>query len=268
MQRSIPKARSPPPRTGAASSRAIPSSAAGRRRGSIVSGGLCARASPRHQGASACSTSGIGSMGLYRSLEDELMSRIRLTGISESQQHDAADPWVARHAIEIAVGPDLAPLANVAAASQDRIVCTYVLDYLSDPMRSDALIAFARVMLPGAKLVLVLHHPHGRRANKFRRSRPYWPMAHDVYAHLLGGLIRTSERAAARGRSLAGHDLRARRAIPRLPHVLSEDGAALRVRAVQARAVRGARSGAARVRAGRARARARTRDDLRCAASD
>ena len=127
---------------------------------------------------------GIGSMGLYRSLEDELMRRIQLTGTSESQQRHATDPWIARHAIEIAIGPGVSPIANVATASQDRVVCTYVLDYVSDAMRSDALNAFARIMRPGAKLALVLHHPRGRRADKFRRSQPYWPMARDVYAQL------------------------------------------------------------------------------------
>lgn len=130
---------------------------------------------------------GIGSLGLYRSLEDELMERIQLTGISESLQHDAADPWLACHSIEVAIGPGLAPLAHVPAASQDRVVCTYVLDYLSDQMRADALAAFARVMAMGAKLVLVLHHPRGRRAEKFRRSQPFWSMARAVYDHLSNG---------------------------------------------------------------------------------
>jgi SAM-dependent methyltransferase len=130
---------------------------------------------------------GIGSMGLYRALEDDLMRRIEVTGISESPQHDPADPLLARHAIEIAVGPGLSPLTWVADGSQDRVVCSYVFDYLSDPMRAEALRAFARVLAGGGKLLLVLHHPRGRRADKFRRSRPYWPMARALYERLSSG---------------------------------------------------------------------------------
>jgi SAM-dependent methyltransferase len=130
---------------------------------------------------------GIGSMGLYRALDEGLMRRMRLLGISESQQHDAADPLLARYAIDIAIGPGLAPLAQVPAQSRDRVVCSYVLDYLSDQARRDALAAFARIMADGAKLVLVLHHPYGRRAEKFRRSRAYWPQARALYEQLRSG---------------------------------------------------------------------------------
>jgi SAM-dependent methyltransferase len=130
---------------------------------------------------------GIGSMGLYRALDDELMRRMRLLGISESQQHDAADSLLARYAIDIAIGPGLTPLAQVPAQSRDRIVCSYVLDYLTDQARREALAAFARVMADGAKLVVVLHHPYGRRAEKFRRSRAYWPEARTLYEHLRSG---------------------------------------------------------------------------------
>jgi SAM-dependent methyltransferase len=128
---------------------------------------------------------GIGSMELYRSLGDDVMRRIELTGISESPQHDAADPLFARYPIDIAIGPGLSPLALVPAQSQDRVVCSYVFDYLGDEMRSEALQAFARVMAEGAKLLLILHHPRGRRADKFRRSQPYWPVARAIYEQLL-----------------------------------------------------------------------------------
>lgn len=130
---------------------------------------------------------GIGSLGLYRALDDDLLRRIELTGTSESQQHDPGDPLLARHAIEIAIGPGLSPLAGVATASQDRVVCSYVFDYLSDQERCDALDAFARVLAPGGKLLLVLHHARGKRADKFRRSRRYWPMARAVYERLQRG---------------------------------------------------------------------------------
>ncbi len=128
---------------------------------------------------------GIGSMGLYRSLEDELMRRVTLTGVSESLQHDPADPLLARYPIEIAIGPGLSPLAKMPSASQDRVVCSYVFGYLSDQMRADALRAFARVLVGGGKLILVLHHPRGKRADKFRRSQPYWQQARELYRQLL-----------------------------------------------------------------------------------
>jgi hypothetical protein len=130
---------------------------------------------------------GIGSLGLYRALDDDLMRRLRITGVSESQQHDPEDPLLARHAIDVAIGPGLSPLAQVPAGSQDRLVCSYVFDYLSDRTRSEALRAFARVLAGGAKLLLVLHHPRGKRADKFRRSRPYWRMARVLYEWLSNG---------------------------------------------------------------------------------
>jgi SAM-dependent methyltransferase len=128
---------------------------------------------------------GIGSLGLYRALGDGLMRRLQLTGTSESQQHDAADSLLARYAIELAIGPGLAPLAALPDGSQDRVVCSYVLDYLSDRARADALRAFARVLTDEGKLLLVLHHPRGKRADKFRRSRSYWPIARALYERLL-----------------------------------------------------------------------------------
>jgi SAM-dependent methyltransferase len=130
---------------------------------------------------------GVGSMGLYRSLGDELMRRITLSGISESPQHDPADPLFARYRIRIAIGPGLSPLAHILSHSQDQVVCTYVFAYLDAPQRAAALAAFTRVLVPGGRLILVLHHPHGERARKFRRAEPYWPKAHRLYALLLQG---------------------------------------------------------------------------------
>lgn len=130
---------------------------------------------------------GIGSMGLYRSLDDDLMRRITLIGLSESPQHDPADPLLARYRIRIAIGPGVAAFADVAPRSQDRVVCTYVFAYLAVSQRAQALAAFARVLVPGGKLVLALHHPRGERARKFRRSEPYWPKARQLYERLLQG---------------------------------------------------------------------------------
>jgi hypothetical protein len=42
-------------------------------------------------------------------------------------------------------------------------------------------------MVGGAKLTLVLHHPRGQRAQKFRRSEPYWQEARACYERLLEG---------------------------------------------------------------------------------
>jgi SAM-dependent methyltransferase len=130
---------------------------------------------------------GIGSLGLYRALGDGLMRRLQLTGTSESQQHDTADSLLARHAVEIKIGPGLSPLAPLSDGSQDRVVCSYVFDYLSDRARAEALGAFARVLVDGGKLLLVLHHPRGKRAEKFHRSRPYWSMARSLYEQLRSG---------------------------------------------------------------------------------
>jgi len=158
---------------------------------------------------------GIGNLGLYRALEDELMRRIELIGISESLQHDPADPLLARHAIDVVIAPGLSPLAQVLAGSQDRVVCSYVFDYLSDPARAGALCAFARVLAGGGKLLLVLHHPRGKRAEKVRRSRRYWPRARRLYELLLSG--RHAEASALLNeltawlRAAFGHDHRYRR---------------------------------------------------------
>ena len=130
---------------------------------------------------------GIGSLGLYRALDDTLMRRLSLTGISESQQHSAADPLLDRYPVRIAVGPGLSPLRGIADQSQDLVLCTYVFAYLDARMRRDALAAFARLLVPGGRLVLVLHHPRGERARKFHASEPYWPSVRLLYERLLTG---------------------------------------------------------------------------------
>ena len=127
---------------------------------------------------------GIGNMGLYRVFDDRLMRRIALTGISESQQHAADEPMISRYRIHIETGPSLTPCARVADHSQDVVVCTYVFAYLVTQTRADALAAFARLLVPGGKLVLVLHHPRGERAQKFQRSQPFWPSARQLYEYL------------------------------------------------------------------------------------
>jgi SAM-dependent methyltransferase len=130
---------------------------------------------------------GIGNLGLYRAFDDSLMQRISLTGITESQQHTAEDPLLARHRIRIETGPGLSPCARVSNSTQDCVVCTYVFAYLDAQTRADALACFARVLVPGGKLVLVLHHPRGERARKFRCAEPYWPSARSLYERLLEG---------------------------------------------------------------------------------
>jgi SAM-dependent methyltransferase len=128
---------------------------------------------------------GVGSLGLYRALDEPLMQRIALIGITESQQHAADEPLLARHRIEIATGPGLSPLAAVARESQDYVLCTYVFAYLSAAARAEALAAFARVLVPGGRLLLVLHHPRGERARKFARAERFWPGANELYERLL-----------------------------------------------------------------------------------
>jgi len=131
---------------------------------------------------------GIGSLDLYRSLEGSgLLERISLTGISESQQHDDDDPLLARYRIRIALGPGLSPLTDIPQGSQDHVLCTYVFAYLSQEARSEALRAFARVLVPNGKVTLVLHHARSERARKFRRSEPYWQKAGQLYDRLLEG---------------------------------------------------------------------------------
>lgn len=128
---------------------------------------------------------GIGNLGLYRVLDHDLMRRITLLGISESQQHDAADPLFDRSRIQILIGPGLTPFARVAPRSQDHAVCTYVFAYLSEQARAEALQCLARVLVPGGRLTLVLHHPRGARARKLQASASYWPAARTLYARLL-----------------------------------------------------------------------------------
>ena len=130
---------------------------------------------------------GIGSLGLYRALDDSLMQRLALTGISESPQHASADPLFERHPIRIEIGPGLSPLDRIADGSQDIVLCTYVFAYLDVRMRNDALAAFARVLAPGGHLLLVLHHPRSERARKFRAAEPYWPSLRLLYERLLTG---------------------------------------------------------------------------------
>jgi SAM-dependent methyltransferase len=128
---------------------------------------------------------GVGSLGLYRALDEPLLQRIELTGITESQQHTPDDPLLARHRIAIATGPGLSPLADVANESQDYVLCTYVFAYLSAATRAQALDAFARVLAPGGRLLLVLHHPQGERARKFARAERFWPLTNELYERLL-----------------------------------------------------------------------------------
>lgn len=130
---------------------------------------------------------GIGNMGLYRMFDDGLMRRISLTGISESRQHSADDPLLERYPIRIMTGPDLSPCARVSSRSQDFVLCTYVFAYLDAQTRTDALAVFARMLVPGGRLLLVLHHPRSERARNFRRAEPYWPRARSLYQRLLEG---------------------------------------------------------------------------------
>jgi hypothetical protein len=137
---------------------------------------------------------GVGSLGLYRALDDDLMRRIELLGFSPSQQHDPADPLLARHAIEIVVGRGLSPLAKVPAASQDRVVCSYVFDYLSDPARCGVLHAFARVLRGGGKLLLILHHPRGKRdRQRAMACETLRPIEHPASELALPGALRLSD---------------------------------------------------------------------------
>jgi SAM-dependent methyltransferase len=128
---------------------------------------------------------GIGNLALYRALDPDLMRRITLLGITESQQHDTDDPLFDRSRIEILIGPGLEPFARVARESQHHVVCSYVFAYLDEPTRAQALQRFARVLVPGGRLTLVLHHPRGARARKLQASAPYWPAARTLYACLL-----------------------------------------------------------------------------------
>lgn len=130
---------------------------------------------------------GIGNMGLYRVFDDSLMRRISLTGISESQQHSTDDPLLERYSITIETGRGLTPCARVASRSQDFVVCTYVFAYLDVQTRAHALAVFARMLVSGGRLVLVLHHPHGERARNFRRAETFWPKARSLYERLLEG---------------------------------------------------------------------------------
>jgi SAM-dependent methyltransferase len=128
---------------------------------------------------------GAGNLGLYRALDPDLMRRITLLGISESPQHDPDDPLFDRCRIQILIGPGLQPFARVAAESQDHVVCSYVFAYLNERTRARALQRFARVLVPGGRLTLVLHHPRGARARKLQASAPYWPALRTLYARLL-----------------------------------------------------------------------------------
>lgn len=130
---------------------------------------------------------GVGNLGLYRAFDDALMRRLALTGTSESEQHRSDDPLLARYHVRILIGAGLAPLELVENGSQDVVLCTYVLDYLDAQMRADVLAAFARVLAPGGRLVLALHHPQGERQRKFQRAARFWPEAHALYDRLISG---------------------------------------------------------------------------------
>lgn len=130
---------------------------------------------------------GIGNMGLYRALDEGLMQRISLTGISESRQHTAEDPLLPRYGIRINIGPGLSPCRRLPIGSADFVVCTYVFAYLDAQARAETLAVLARALVPGGRMILVLHHPGSERARKFRCSEPYWPDARLLYDRLVEG---------------------------------------------------------------------------------
>lgn len=148
---------------------------------------------------------GIGSLGLYRALDDSYVRAMVLTGISESKQHNDADPWIAQHSIRIFVGPGVKPLYDLTPSSFDMVICTYVFAYLSDEMRARALAGFCRALAPGGKLLLVLHHPEGDRARKITQAKRYWPLARHVYTSLLNGNYALSKRLLLRSLQMLDH---------------------------------------------------------------
>jgi SAM-dependent methyltransferase len=97
---------------------------------------------------------GIGNMGLYRCLDGDLMDSLDLTGVSESQQHDADDELISRFRVNVVVGSGLSPLFAIPSGSKDRIISSYVFAYLDDSIRADLLREFARILAPTGELIL------------------------------------------------------------------------------------------------------------------
>lgn len=129
---------------------------------------------------------GVGNLGLYHALAPELLDGLSLTGVSESAQHDPHDPLLARMRGKVLVTPQSLPLA-LPTASVDLALATYVLAYLDEARRRQLLLEFARVIAPGGRLLLALHHPESRRHDSFRRSAPFWQHAERAYVGLLAG---------------------------------------------------------------------------------
>ena len=130
---------------------------------------------------------GIGNLGLYHCFDHALLDRLELTGISESEQHDPNDELLTRYRIDVITGEGVSPLEAIRSESMDVVISTYVLAYLNGATRARLLEELGRVLAPNGELVLVLHHPAGRRNRAFKRSYRYWISARQLYLQLLDG---------------------------------------------------------------------------------
>lgn len=130
---------------------------------------------------------GIGNLGLYHCFDGALLNRLELTGISESQQHDPTDELLRRYRIEVITGEGVSPLSTIRSESMDVVISTYVLAYLDDTARARLLAELGRILAPTGELVLVLHHPAGRRSRAFKGSYSHWINARRLYLQLLSG---------------------------------------------------------------------------------
>jgi SAM-dependent methyltransferase len=136
---------------------------------------------------------GIGNMGLYRCFENSLLNRIQLTGISQSQQHDENDKLIRNFQIKILIGKDLSPFSEILSESNDYIISSYVFAYLEKNRHAKLLEEFCRVLVPNGELILVLHHPDGRRNKKFKLSETYWTKTLELYTQLIYGNYNTAK---------------------------------------------------------------------------
>jgi SAM-dependent methyltransferase len=130
---------------------------------------------------------GIGNMGLYRCFDDSLLNRIQLTGISQSQQYDEDDKLIKNFQIKIIIGKDLSPFSEILSESNDYVISSYVFAYLEKNKHAKLLEEFCRVLVPNGEIILILHHPDGRRNKKFKLSEPYWTKTLELYTQLIYG---------------------------------------------------------------------------------
>jgi SAM-dependent methyltransferase len=110
-----------------------------------------------------------------------------LTGISQSQQHDEDDKLIKNFRIKIIIGKDLSPFSEILSESNDYVISSYVFAYLEKNRRAKLLEEFCRVLAPNGELILILHHPDGRRNKKFKLSEPYWTKTLELYTQLMHG---------------------------------------------------------------------------------